>query len=356
MCRGVTLGNRCRLAILVVLLAPGGAPAQPGGAPAQAGGTPAQDGAERWRGTPQERFYNSEIMAKYQCDTCHTIMDRGGTVGPILNQVANRRTPEWIRRWLEDPNAVKPGTKMPKFAFTPDEYEQTVGSLSALKRDFDVGAVLRSNASAEKQGEALFKEYDCLACHRLGAEGRFIGPDLTWLGRRKTREWERVWLSDPPAWKPDTFMPNFHLPPEGIEGLTAYLDRLNGQENQQSREWEFNVNFFLNNRANRRGELVFRRVACWSCHGEEGRGGVRNPNAAPAELMPDLRNTTNQYSLDELKQLMSTRRAAEKLDPNGAAPPFFCPDYQGVLTGDEFEDLYAYFVSLAPKKRTFKFK
>ncbi len=39
---------------------------------------PANDG---WQGTPQEEFYNSDIMGKYQCDTCHTIMDRGGTVG-----------------------------------------------------------------------------------------------------------------------------------------------------------------------------------------------------------------------------------------------------------------------------------
>ncbi len=316
----------------------------------------AQNGSELWRGTPQERFYTSEIVRKYQCDTCHTIMDRGGTVGPILNQVANRRTEDWIRRWIKDPNEVKPGTKMPKFAFTPEEYEQAVGYLSALQRKLDVDAVLGSDAPPQKKGEALFKEYDCLACHRLGNEGRFIGPDLTWLSRRKTRDWERIWLSDPPAWKPDTFMPNLHLPPEGIESLTAYLERLNGQANQASQEWEFNVNFFLNNRTDRRGELVFRRLACWSCHGEEGRGGIRNPNAAPNEVMPDLREAANKYALEELRALVSTRRAPEKKDPNGPAPPFFCPDYGGVLADAEFEDLYAYLGKLAPKKQLFRFR
>lgn len=313
-------------------------------------------GADPWVGTPQERFYKSDIVAKYQCDTCHTIMDRGGTVGPILNQVANRRDEEWLRRWLKDPNAVKPGTKMPSFAFTADEYELVVGYLSALKRSLNVDAILRSSASSEKKGETLFKEYDCVACHRVGSDGRFIGPDLTWLGRRKAREWERIWLRDPSAWKSDTFMPNFHLPPDGIEHLTAYLERLNGQHNEQSQEWEFNVNFFLNNRANRRGELVFKRLACWSCHGEEGRGGVRNPNAAPAEVMPDLRNATNRYSSDELKSLIAAPRSSQKLDPNGADPPFLCPDYGRVLNDDEYGELYAYLTSLAPKKQLFRFR
>lgn len=317
---------------------------------------PADGGADPWAGTPQEGFYKSDIVAKYQCDTCHTIMDRGGTVGPILNQVANRRTEEWIRRWLKDPNAVKPGTKMPTFAFTDDEYTRVVGYLSAMKRTLDVDAILRSSATAENKGEALFKEYDCVACHRLGNSGRFIGPDLTWLGRRKTPAWERIWLQDPSAWKAETFMPNFHLPPDGIQDLTAYLEGLNGQQNDASREWEFNVNFFLNNRIDRRGELVFRRLACWSCHNEEGRGGVRNPNAAPDEVMPGLQNATNRYSADELKTSMSTVRYSKKLDPNGADPPFFCPDYARVLSDDEFEELYAYLVSLAPKKQLFKFK
>lgn len=324
---------------------------------AVAAGVAAQPGdGDRWRGTPQRRFYESGIVGKYQCTTCHTIADKGGTVGPILNQIANRRTEDWLRRWLKDPNEVKPGTKMPKFPFTPEEYEQAIGHLTTMKRDLDVGSILARPLAPEQKGKALFEEYDCYACHRVGAEGRFTGPDLTWLGRRKTQDWERIWLKDPDAWKPGTFMPNFQLQPEAIGALTSYLESLRGQSNRESREWEFNVNFILNNRADRRGELVFRRLACWSCHGEEGRGGIRNPNAGPAEDMPSLQEAANSYTLDELKQLVSTRRNSEKLDPNREAPPFSCPDYSAVLTDDEFEDLYAYLVKLAPKKRVFRFR
>ena len=316
----------------------------------------AQGDDVEWRGTPQEQFYESSIMRTYQCDTCHTVTNRGGTVGPILNQIGNRRNEEWIRRWLEDPNAVKPGTKMPKFEFTPKEYEEAVGFLTTMKRELHIDSILVSDAPPHERGEALFQEYDCLACHRLGATGRFVGPDLTWLSRRKTRTWERVWLKDPDAWKSGTFMPDFDLSAGAIEDLTAYLETLDGQQNPASREWEFNVNFFLNNRADRRGQLIFRRAACWSCHGEEGRGGVSNPNASPTEEIPDLRHAANDFRLEELQQLMTTRRESLTLDPNTEPPPFLCPDYDGVLTDEEFDDLYAYLETLAPKRRLFRFR
>ena len=106
----------------------------------------------------------------------------------------------------------------------------------------------------------------------------------------------------------------------------------------------------------RRGQLIYRRLACWSCHGEEGVGGIRNPGAAPNETMPALRAAANDYTLEELKALMSARQFAERLDPDGEDPPFFCPDYAGVLTDEEFEDLYAYLAKLAPKRRLFRFR
>ena len=119
---------------------------------------------------------------------------------------------------------------------------------------------------------------------------------------------------------------------------------------------EFNVNFFLNNGPDRRGELIFKRLACWSCHGEQGVGGIDNPNAAPSGEVPPIRAAANDYDLDELKGLMSSTQSPEPLDPQREPPPFSCPDYESVLNDQEQEDLYAYLVKLAPKKRIFKFK
>lgn len=318
---------------------------------------PLKAGDNRWAGTPQEEFYNSRIMKKYQCDTCHTIMENGGTVGPILNQVANRRDVEWLKRWIKDPQEVKPGTKMPKFNFDEKESEDVLRYLSRLKRPLKTDAILSSaHGSNASRGEALFGDYDCYACHRIGDEGRFIGPDLTWVGIRKTPDWEAVWLRDPPAWKPGTFMPNFHIKDQGIQALTAHLQKLRGQRNTESQEWEFNVNLFLNNKADRRGELIWKRFACWGCHGEDGVGGLRNPNAAPNEEMPSLAEAANKYSEEELRKKLSGLGEQPALDPDKPKPPFFCPDYGNVITTSEFSNLYAYLRSLAPKKSVYRFK
>ena len=176
-----------------------------------------------WDGTPQEAFLEGPIVRKYQCVTCHTITARGGTVGPILNLVGLRRSEQWLRDWLEDPNSVKPGTKMPKFAFTSEQFELAVTSLTNMKRPLRTQEILDGSGSSAEKGEALFRDYDCSACHRIGDEGRFVGPDLTWVGVRKPEAWERIWLRDPAAFKPGTFMPNFRIPPEGVTHLAAFL-------------------------------------------------------------------------------------------------------------------------------------
>lgn len=45
---------------------------------------------------------------------------------------------------------------------------------------------------------------------------------------------------------------------------------------------------------------------------------------------------------------------ADPKDPAADRPPFFCPDYSGAITDEEFEDLYAYLESLAPKRKKWK--
>lgn len=311
---------------------------------------------EDWSGTPQEAFLNSELVKSYQCTSCHTIGERGGTVGPILNQVGNRRTRDWLQRWLADPQAVKPGTKMPNFDFPPDQLQSAVNYLSNMKKDLQTEAILAKNTTLLDKGKLLFEDYDCLGCHRVGSKGRFVGPDLTWVGLRKTEDWEQLWLADPPAFKPDTFMPNFHIPKEGIEALVAFLHSQQGQENNESQEWEFRTNFFLGNIDKERGELIFKRFACWACHGESGSGGIKNPNMAPNETMPPLKKVANKYSLAEFEERLKKKFFAEPLDSNNSDPPFFCPDYGNSMEESELSDLYAYLKSFAPKKSKWRFK
>lgn len=77
------------------------------------------------------------------CVTCHSIGDPGGShAGPDLTHLASRGTlaggvlpldrPN-LRAWMRDPQAVKPGTHMPTFAFSPEELEHVTDYLMSLK-------------------------------------------------------------------------------------------------------------------------------------------------------------------------------------------------------------------------------
>jgi cytochrome c oxidase subunit 2 len=89
-------------------------------------------------------------MAGYQyvttreCAMCHTVAGTtaGGTVGPDLTHFASARSiaagtlpmnPSNIRRWVDDPQGVKPGTKMPKVPIAPNDLNAVVAYLETLK-------------------------------------------------------------------------------------------------------------------------------------------------------------------------------------------------------------------------------
>jgi cytochrome c2 len=266
----------------------------------------------------------------------------------VLNQVGNRRSREWLRRWLKDPAKVKPGTVMPNLGLSDGQVEELVGALVQMRRPVDGAAILSAHAAPEAAGRALFDAYDCLACHRLGAEGRFVGPNLTWLGKRKSLSREKAWLTNPEASKPGTFMPNFGLSPGEVEALATFVTAQRGQLNDRERVWEAKR---ATATARERGRMIVERFACESCHGENLDSGERNPNAAPDQKVPGIHHSYPTLGPDRLRSAVLSGSVPKKLDPTGPAPPLSCPSWQGSMTDAELEDLLAYLKALAPKSK-----
>lgn len=300
-------------------------------------------------------FQQSKIVNERSCLSCHTIGNRGGTVGPILDQVSNRRSEEWLRKWLQDPNAVKPGTKMPNFQFTKVEIDVLVGYLDKLKKKIPSETILAAEMGITEKGRQLLEEYGCKACHRIGDEGRFIGVDLTWIGKRKPQAWEVAWLKNPQAWKPDTFMPNFALSEDEAVALSAYLHTLQGQHNHKGQLWEGRAMFFLGGSQVQSGKLVYQRFGCWGCHGKEGRKPDKNPNAAPDERIPKLWGVTNRLSDAEIIKTIKEGSTPPSLN-NNEPPMFSCPRWDNNMTDSEMSDLLVFLRTLAPKKKKWRFK
>lgn len=61
------------------------------------------------------------LVFNQMCVPCHSVGGRGGAVGPALDGVADRLDAEFFPRWLHEPNAVRPGTRMPRLPLTEDQ-------------------------------------------------------------------------------------------------------------------------------------------------------------------------------------------------------------------------------------------
>lgn len=67
------------------------------------------------------------------CATCHVNKRLEGetgiiAMGPVLTDYTN--DPVWLRRWLHDPQSVRPGTQMPNLQLAPDEIEDLIAFLN----------------------------------------------------------------------------------------------------------------------------------------------------------------------------------------------------------------------------------
>lgn len=79
------------------------------------------------------RLAEAPKMFATVCAACHAVEGQGGAVGPALDGVAGRYTPESLDRWLADPQAVKPGTAMPNLQLSDEVRAELVAWLMTLK-------------------------------------------------------------------------------------------------------------------------------------------------------------------------------------------------------------------------------
>jgi cytochrome c oxidase subunit 2 len=111
--------------------------------------------------------------------------------------------------------------------------------------DFDAWAAGQKEDAIEPTSGGLaasgfdaFMGGQCIQCHAIQGTpaGGIAGPNLTHFASRdcfagcmldnSNPDDIKLWLRDPPAFKPGSFMPNYHLSEGDIDALTAYLQSL----------------------------------------------------------------------------------------------------------------------------------
>ncbi|HTF99428.1 MAG TPA: cytochrome b N-terminal domain-containing protein [Nitrospirota bacterium] len=67
------------------------------------------------------------------CSACHMIHGKGGKIGPDLTHVGSHRDADWLMRHFKDPQALSPGSIMPKVALSDDNLKQLTDYMLSLK-------------------------------------------------------------------------------------------------------------------------------------------------------------------------------------------------------------------------------
>ena len=80
----------------------------------------------------------------------------------------------------------------------------------------------------ESRGALLFRTHRCIECHAIKGKGGSAGPNLTYVGKKRSRDYIIEQIKNPSSHNPNTAMPSYpNLPEADINDLADYLSRLN---------------------------------------------------------------------------------------------------------------------------------
>ncbi|MEZ6196899.1 MAG: cytochrome c [Planctomycetota bacterium] len=174
------------------------------------------------------------------CAACHEVRTDRTLNGPSLAGVGQRLDADALAKWIREPRAMKPDTKMPGIApeATDGEVRAIVAYLQSLPAATDPMAAMVEKARAEAEmsagppdpdlaakGKRVFQRL-CFMCHRLDGTPSPMGPSLDGVANRLSASDLREWVRDPKARKPETHMPAWTGSDEDLARVLAFLATL----------------------------------------------------------------------------------------------------------------------------------
>lgn len=172
-------------------------------------------------------------MGCYGCHDANVIEGLPKFSVPFSGMAKKISGKKWVFKWIEDPQAVRPGTLMPRFRFEPQAVADIVEYVYSLEdKDLTLTRFDRAGGNT-KNGKQVFTDKGCIACHsperaKAGLTRRI--PLLSDAGQKLTADWLFKWIGDPRSINPDTWMPKLELTPTDIADITAYLTTVADKE------------------------------------------------------------------------------------------------------------------------------
>ena len=220
-------------------------------------------------------------------------------------------------------------------------------------------------------GKELFQTQGCTACHRIGATGGNIGPDLSGEGLKgRTQEWMITQITNPRAHDPKSVMPPFAaLGNEKTGNLVEFLQSLKAESAaskgaagpsmaaaqgqvsaltaQPGPHGENGFAVTIIGSADH-GELLFGET-CTACHGPRGAGKIPNPGSSDGNV-PSLNPVDQDIFNKDPKTFAATidRYIQHGSRPEGPSPSIVMLPFGDTraLTQQQIADIEAYVMQL----------
>ena len=162
------------------------------------------------------------LLGELGCVACHATDDPSIALkkAPVLSDVGSRLKPDWLRRWLSDPHATKPGTTMPQAA-PKEAVEPLLHYLMSLEKP------VRFTAGAAGKGEEIHRTVGCVACHAPLQGGVQEDKAVVPVGDPAAKYREpaalAAFLHDPLKWRPSARMPKLNLTPSEAMAIAVRM-------------------------------------------------------------------------------------------------------------------------------------
>jgi mono/diheme cytochrome c family protein len=262
----------------------------------------AQHDVDRIPAPPQSTDITQASTSLYGtlfCSSCHAIQNQagnlvGGDLAPELTKVGTKVNPDWLIRWLNEPQGYDPKTRMPRYRFDRKQIALLYTFL-LNKKDPDLLANVHlpaANAENVARGKKLVTEYGCAACHQINGVNppQNFAPDLSRVGSKHLfqvgflrgmpetlPDYISGKIHDPRAFGPALKMPQFTLAEPQIEALTTAL--LAQTERAVTMPPEL-VRSTIHPKYHPGGDAgqLMEELRCLSCHTVNGNGGDMAPD------------------------------------------------------------------------------
>jgi len=143
-----------------------------------------------------ERKAEALLRDRLPCLGCHRLNGEGGTIGPDLTTVRERRSPAYIAAMIADPQRIVRGTAMPRILM-PDATRDAITRYLASRPGNAAtdGPPSPPVELPRRDGATLYAAY-CAACH--GATGMGDGPNAANLPVKPAQHASREAMSQRP--------------------------------------------------------------------------------------------------------------------------------------------------------------